>query len=172
MTWTYLSNAADCSSWRRASCYRYTYTVTIDDVHGGTMSQLVTITITAAAVISGDGAGAVVEARGVANGAPGVPTDGGDLDATDMDDDPDDAWEAVTAGTASVYTLTVDGVWSYTLDNANAPVQTLNVGSAPLTDSFTALTADGTPQTVTITVTVTNDAAVISGDSRSMPLAA
>ena len=52
-------------------------------------------------MISGDSAGAVIEAGGVANGTPGVPTDGGDLDATDVDDDPDDAGQAVTAGTAS-----------------------------------------------------------------------
>ena len=41
-------------------------------------------------------------------------------------------------------------------------MQALNVG-ATLTDSFTALTADGTAQLVTITITGANDAAVISG---------
>ena len=43
------------------------------------------------------------------------------------------------------YTLTADGLWTYTLDNSNADVQTLNVGQT-LTDSFTATTVDGTAQ--------------------------
>ena len=54
------------------------------------------------------------------------------------------------------------GVWTYTLDDNNAAVQALN-GAATLTDSFTALTADGTSQTVTITIHAQNDAAVITG---------
>ena len=49
------------------------------------------------------------------------------------------------------YALTATGVWTYTLDNSNAAVQALN-GAATLTDSFTALTADGTAQLVTITI--------------------
>ena len=46
---------------------------------------------------------------------------------------------------------------------ANADVQALN-GTATLTDTFTALTADGTAQVVTITIAAQNDAAVITGD--------
>ena len=69
-----------------------TYTVEIDDGHGGTVSQLVTITINGtnnAAVITGDTAGSVVEAGGVANDIPGTPVANGDLFAADTDD-PDD----------------------------------------------------------------------------------
>ena len=62
------------------------------------------------------------------------------------------------------YTLTADGVWTYTLDNDNAAVQALNAGQT-LTDTFTVTTVDGTAQLVTITITGTNDAAVISGVS-------
>ena len=53
-------------------------------------------------------------------------------------------------------------MWTYTLDNSNAAVQALNVGET-LTDTFTAITVDGTPQLVTITINGTNDAAVITG---------
>ena len=142
-----------------------TFTAMITD---GT-TQLVTITINGAndtAVISGTASGAVTEAGGVANGAPGIPTATGDLNSTDVDNT-DDLWEAV--GTSlradsgfSTYTLTAAGVWTYTLDNTNAAVQALNVGQT-LTDTFTATTVDGTAQLVTITITGTNDAAVISG---------
>jgi VCBS repeat-containing protein len=148
-----------------------TYGVTINDGHGGTASQLVTITINGtndAAVITGDAAGAVVEAGGVANGSPGTPSDTGDLDAAD-DDDPDDSWTAVATPTVSIggygtFTLTTAGVWAYTLDNSNAAVQALAAG-APLTDAFTAATVDGTTQVVTIAITGANDAPVATADN-------
>jgi VCBS repeat-containing protein len=151
-----------------------TYTVEIDDGHGGTVSQLVTITINGtndAAVITGDAAGAVVEAGGVANAIPGIPTDTGNLDATDVDDDPDDSWTVVGTPIASSngygsFTITADGVWSYTLDNTDPAVQALN-GSATLTDSFTVATIDGTEQIVTITITGANDAPAAVADSNA-----
>ncbi len=79
-------------------------------------AQLVTVTIHGAndaAVISGTTAGAVTEAGGVNNGIPGTPTATGDLTSTDVDN-PNDAWTAVSAPTASAngfgsYTLTADG---------------------------------------------------------------
>ena len=106
------------------------FTVTTSD---GT-SQVVTITIQGtddAAVISGDLTGTVLEAGGVANGTPGIPTATGDLDAADVDNPPD--WTPVGTPAASTsgygsYTLTAAGVWTYTLDNSNATVQALNVG--------------------------------------------
>ena len=109
----------------------------------------------------------VLHARGgVNNGTPGTPTATGDLNSTDVDN-PNDTWQAVAAGAATTngygtYALDAVGVWSYTLDNTNAAVQALNVGQT-LTDTFTALTADGTTQVVTITIDGTDDAAVISG---------
>ena len=65
-----------------------TFTVTTVD---GTQ-QLVTITITGtndAAVISGDFIGAVVEAGGVDNLTPGTPTATGDLNSTDVEQQPE-----------------------------------------------------------------------------------
>ena len=131
-----------------------TYTVEIDDGHGGTVSQLVTITITGtndAAVITGDSTGAVVEAGGVNNAIPGTPTDGGDLDATDVDDPPD-SWTEVGTPTASGngygrYTIAAAGVWSYTLDNSHPTVQALPADGS-IGDSFTVATIDGTEQVV------------------------
>ena len=51
------------------------------------------------------------------------------------------------------------------MNNALAAVQALNVGSAPLTDSFTVYSQDGTAQLVTVSIDGANDAAVITGAS-------
>ena len=94
------------------------------------------------AIITGDAAGDVTEAGGIANGTPGQATDSGDLDATDVDN-PADSWQAVAPGAATAngygtYAVNAAGVWTYTLDDNNAAVQALN-GAATLTDSFTVL---------------------------------
>src|SRR4029079_17642384 len=109
-----------------------TDTFTAFTVDGTT--QLVTITIHGtddAAVISGDFTGTVLEAGGVNNGAPGIPTATGDLDAGDVDNPPD--WTPVGAPTPGAngygsYTLTAAGAWAYTLDDSNPDVQALNAG--------------------------------------------
>ena len=121
-----------------------------------------------AANITGDATGDVTEAGGVNNGTAGQATDTGDLNSTDVDN-PDDSWQAVAAGAATAngfgtYALTAAGVWTYTLDDSNAAVQALN-GAATLTDTFTALTADGTSQTVTVTIHAQNDVPTITGDA-------
>ncbi len=99
-------------------------------------------------LVSGPATGAVTEAGGVANGIAGTPTATGDLYADDLDGN-DDAFQAVAAGAATAnhygtYSVAANGVWTYTLDNSNAAVQALNDSSAPLTDSFTVLSEDGT----------------------------
>ena len=134
-------------------------------------SQLVTITIHGAndaAVITGTTTGAVIEAGGVNNGTPGIPTATGNLDSTDVDNTPD-AWTAVGTATASAggfgsYTLTAAGVWAYTLDNSNATGAGTHC-RAVADRCLTVTTVDGTPQLVTIIINGANDAAVITGDS-------
>ena len=66
----------------------------------------------------------MIEAGGVGSGIPGTPVAVGNLDATDVDNPPDD-WTPVATPTPGVngygsYTLTAAGVWTYTLDNSNA----------------------------------------------------
>jgi VCBS repeat-containing protein len=146
-----------------------TFTITVSD---GTLSasQVFTITIDGAndaAFISGTTSGAVVEAGAVANAVPGTPTATGTLTDTDVDD-PANTFTAINSPTTSdkgygTYTMTAAGVWTYTLNNTNPAVQGLNANSTPLTDTFTVTTVDGTPQQVTVTITGSNDAAVISG---------
>ena len=171
VTWLFAANNVLRQSLGAGQVLVQTYTVVIDDGHGGTDSQLVTVTINGtndAAVITGETTGAVVEAGGVNNAIPGTPTDSGNLNATDVDD-PADSWEVVGSPTASTngygtFTITAAGVWTYTLDNSHPAVQALPAGG-PLADSFTVATIDGTSQVVSITITGSNDAPVAVADS-------
>ena len=54
------------------------------------------------------------------------------------------------------------GTWTYTLNNAHASVQALDVGES-LTDTYTFAASDGSTQTVTVTINGAEDAAVIAG---------
>ena len=60
------------------------------------------------------------------------------------------------------------GVWTYTLNNNNAAVEALNVDDS-LSDSFTATTADGTQQQVSITIHGFNDLAGLI-TTRELPI--
>jgi VCBS repeat-containing protein len=139
-----------------------TFVITVSD---GMLSASQTFTITIngtndAAIISGAATGSVIES----GDATSIVT--GTLTATDVDNPPD-SFTPVSSPTASdagygTFTMTADGTWTYTLNDADGAVQALNVGGT-LTDTFTVTTEDGTPQVVTITIEGTNDAAIISG---------
>ncbi|SFM36874.1 VCBS domain-containing protein, partial [Shimia aestuarii] len=113
------------------------------------------------AVISGDTDATLAE---------NTPAVSGNLDHADPDSaDPDDLFQPVTTATASdqgygTFTVSAAGLWTYLLDNTNPLVDALSPGET-LTDSFTVLTGDGTPQIVTITITGTNDAPRITSSS-------
>ena len=101
------------------------------------------------AVFGGTGKGAVTEDLG-----PAVAT--GTLTATDADGE--DEFQAVASPTLGnnafgTYTITTGGDWTYTLDNGHPAVNALATEET-LADSFTVLSADGTPCDVTITISV------------------
>ncbi len=110
------------------------------------------------AVISGDTTGSVTEDATSPN-----LTSSGTLAVTDAD-----TGEAVFVAQASVagangygtFTLGTDGAWTYTADTSQTAIQSL-AKDATLTDSFTAATADGTTETVTVTITGVDDVVVI-----------
>ena len=165
--WTYTLNNANSAVQALDAGKTLTDTFTVTTTDG--TSQVVTVLITGsndAAIISGTTTGTAIEAGGVANATPGIPTATGVL--TDIDvDNATNAFTAITSPTASAggygtFTITAAGVWTYTLNNTNSAVQALNVGNT-LTDSFTVTTVDGTAQVVTITISGSNDAAIISG---------
>src|SRR5205814_2206955 len=70
---------------------------------------------------------------------------------------------ASVAGTYGTFTLAADGNWTYSDDNTLAAIQQLGDGQT-LTDSFTAVSSDGTAtQAVTVTIHGTNDVPIIGG---------
>jgi VCBS repeat-containing protein len=168
--WGYTLNngAANVQSLADGQVVHDTLTVKSAD---GTASQQIDVTITGTndvAVISGTSSGTVVEAGGVANATPGIPTATGTLTDTDVDNAPN-TFIAAEAGSATdhgygTYQMTAAGVWTYTLNDSNPTVQALNTNQH-LTDTFTIHSADGTAQIVTVSINGTNDAAVISGKS-------
>src|SRR5262249_44489590 len=141
----------------------HSYSITVQASDGtATSSNSFNIAVTdVAALITGASTGSVTEAGGVANGTPGTPTATGDLNVTDIHST-SDVWQVVSSGTASTggygtYAVDATGHWTYTLNNANASVQALNVG-ATLTDTFTVNSAYSASQVVTVTITGANDA--------------
>ncbi|MFC3175191.1 beta strand repeat-containing protein, partial [Novosphingobium bradum] len=161
--WTYTMNSAHNEF---VGGQQYTDSITVTSLDGSA-TQTITVTIDGTndpAVITGVSTGAAVEAGGVGNGTAGSNASG-DLNSTDVDGT-DDAWTAVsstaTASDKGSYTIDGSGNWVYAVNNANATVQGLNVGQST-TDSFSVTTADGTAQTVTVTINGANDAATIGG---------
>ncbi|EHR01378.1 VCBS domain-containing protein [Bradyrhizobium sp. WSM471] len=126
----------------------------------GTASQLIDVTITGsndAAAISGAVTGAVKE--------DGKLTACGTLTVQDADTGQDNfQTPASLAGTYGTFTFDpATGEWSYTLDNSAAKVQAL-AGGEIVHDTLTVMSADGTAsQLIDVTITGSNDAAVISG---------
>ncbi|HEY0857464.1 MAG TPA: VCBS domain-containing protein, partial [Albitalea sp.] len=119
------------------------------------------------ASITGDIAGAVVEAGGVANAVAGTPAANGTLTVSDVDAGEDHfQTPASLNGTYGTFTFNeTTGAWSYTLDNDRAATQALNTGSS-VTDTLSVTSADGTAsQTITIAITGSNDHALITGDT-------
>ncbi len=80
--------------------------------------------------------------------------------------DTDTGEQLFTAGGAegNYGSLTIDaaGAWTYTLNNAHADVQALALG-ATATDTVQVTAIDGTTHDIVVTITGTNDAAVIGG---------
>jgi T1SS-143 domain-containing protein len=159
-TYSYSPNNAEAQKLGKDVTADDVFIYKVKDTNGAESSSTLTFHITGqndAAVIKGDVSGSVTEA-GYASA--GTPTATGDLNSTDVDN-PDDTWKAVNTATASVrgygtYTIDAAGKWTYTLDNSNPTVNALNNGQK-LTDTFVVWTADGTQQTVTVTIDGADD---------------
>jgi VCBS repeat-containing protein len=155
VSWQFSVDNADIQFLGEGDTLTQTYSVILNDGHGGTTSQTVTITITG----NGD---APVIAAGNDSGDVGEDGDAyplqatGTLGSSDVDVGDDPSWSAGAAsyGTASIDPVT--GEWTYDLDNSLAAVQELGEGDE-LSDSFvvTVTDEDGLTDTVTVTLTIT-----------------
>jgi VCBS repeat-containing protein len=136
------------------------FTVTISDGHGGSVSQVVEVTVTG----TNDLATVSSESKSVteADVAAALNT-AGQLTIVDLD-----AGEAQVVaqtnvhGTYGDFSIDADGAWTYTGNGAH---NELTAGQQ-VSDTFTVKSQDGTGTgLVTVTITGSNDAAVITGTS-------
>jgi VCBS repeat-containing protein len=152
--WNYTTDSAH-GEFTSGTNYTDSLTVTTAD---GT-PQLVTVTIAGSnsgAAITGTSSASLTESDAVLTAT-------GTLVATDLDSPATFVAQTNVAGSHGYghFTLGSDGIWSYTTDSAHNEF----ASAMDYTDSFTALTADGTEQVVTVTIAGRNDAAIISGTS-------
>ena len=151
-----------------------TFTFTVSDGHGGTVSNTLTLTIDGTNDIPTVGAAAAVIAEDAVSvsGTLPVPVD------VDVHDVLTFLPQTGKAGLYGTLTLDADGNYTYILNNALPAVQGLGVGEK-LTDAFTFAVSDGhggtVSNTLTLTINGTNDiptvgavAAVIAEDAVSV----
>ncbi|MFT3956297.1 MAG: Ig-like domain-containing protein [Piscinibacter sp.] len=141
------------------------FTFSVQDSAGAfdSLPNTITVNVTPVpdvAVISGVASGNTVEDTTLSVG--------GQLLVSDPD--PGEAAfqpQANAAGTYGSLSIDASGAWTYNLNNGDPVVQSLAQGETR-TDTFTVQSIDGTPQLITITITGTNDAAVISAGTGSV----
>src|SRR5207244_889232 len=165
--WTYtLDNSdGDTQALKEGQTVTETFTATVTDDFGATATQVVTLTITGtndSPVITStaaDAPGAVREDTTL--------TASGQITASDVDTGATQSWniQGSATGTYGSLMLNSTGQWTYTLANGTngvaSAVQSLAAGETQ-DDTFTVRVTDDqgaySEQTVTITVTGTNDA--------------
>ncbi|MEZ9394739.1 VCBS domain-containing protein, partial [Vibrio splendidus] len=65
-------------------------------------------------------------------------------------------------GNFGTFSIDDKGEWTYQLNNTHADVQELDADSDPIVRTFTVATADGSTHNVEVTITGTDDAAIIT----------
>ncbi|PUE29292.1 hypothetical protein B9Z39_04280 [Limnohabitans sp. JirII-29] len=137
-----------------------TFTVTAAD--GTTKDVSFTITGTNDAAVIGSPSNASVTEDANAN-ADGNLTASGTISISDVDGAASLS-TSVTSAQGNLGTLSLGADGSYTYSVANSATQYLGAAQTKV-DTFTVTAADGTTKDVSFTITGTNDAAVISGDT-------
>ena len=157
-SYTYTLNNSDPAIQSLPQGATLTDTVTIQTVDGTTHDISVVITGTNdVAIITGQATGAATE-----DSDPLTLSASGALSVTDIDTG--EAFFTAQTVAGSVGSLTIDaaGNWTWSASNTQAAVQELGEGIT-LTETLVVTSLDGTAHNVVITITGTNDAAVIAG---------
>ncbi|WP_094798968.1 VCBS domain-containing protein, partial [Bordetella genomosp. 5] len=161
--WTYTLDNAAAQVLKSGQAVTETYTVQVNDGHGGTDTKVISVTING----TDDAAVITPHTPGADQGR--VQEDGqlvtnGKLDIVDPD-----AGQAVfqaqpsTQGAFGTFTVDANGNWTYNLDNGNKAVQGLGADKS-LTETFTVTSADGSTHDITVTIQGSNDAPKLSGE--------
>jgi VCBS repeat-containing protein len=136
-----------------------TFTYSMRDAAGATSSTTVTFTITGTddtPVIS-VGSGSVIENT--------QPSTSGTLTAADSDNPALSFSGGTVSGAYGSLVLAANGAWTYTLD---ARAEAL-AGGQVVNDPIAVMLSDGSTTTVTLSITGTNDAAVINSATVGLP---
>ncbi|WP_410499839.1 retention module-containing protein [Chitinibacter sp. S2-10] len=146
------------------------FTVLIDDGNGGTTTATIKIELTPVgnpATIAGQDSGAVTEDSNVQAG--NTLQIGGQLTVSDPDGAAEENFQPQTNTPGTYGSLSIDstGAWSYTANNGQSAIQSLDDGGS-LTDTFTVQSADGTTHSIVITINGQNDAPVPSAATLSV----
>ena len=88
----------------------------------------------------------------------------GTLTISDVDSPATFVAQAATAGSYGTFAIDAAGAWTYTASSAHNEF----VAGTTYTDTFTVASADGTLTSVTVNILGTNDAAVLSADTRNL----
>ncbi len=140
-----------------------TIPVTVTDKAGATDTETLVITVTGTddrTVVTGTHTGSVTEDRSL--------TTGGKLDITDPDTGVAPHFTPGTqTGSFGALTIDANGTWSYALDNTRPDVQAMGQGETRI-EQFTVESVDssgkpGVRQDITVTITGTDDRAVVTG---------
>ena len=152
-----------------------TFNVRLTDDAGATVNSTIEVTVNgsndapAITNLEADQAGSVIEAGNQDDGTVvlGTPSATGTLTASDVDTGATQTWSVVDtpSPTYGSFAITTAGVWTYTLNNALAATQALKENESA-TQNFTVRVSDGlggtVDQTVTVTITGTNDVPVVN----------
>ncbi len=158
--WTYTADNSQTAIQSLAEGETLSDSFTVES-HDG-VSEIITVTI-----IGTNDEGAITGsfATNLAEDSDALLSASGMLTITDPDVDQAVFIEQLsTLGTAGVgvFSLQTDGSWTYSADNTQNVIQALGSNST-VDDSFTAVSADGAEQIVTVTITGVDDAEVITG---------
>src|SRR6185312_7502916 len=154
--WSYTASSAH-NEFAAGITYTDTFSVASAD---GTLTS-VTINILGtndAAVLSAD-----TRNLTETNAAADIPTSG-TLTISDVDSPATFVAQAATLGSYGTFAIDAAGAWSYTASSAHNEF----AAGTTYTDTFSVASADGTLTSVTINILGTNDAAVLSADTRNL----
>ncbi|WP_198159474.1 VCBS domain-containing protein, partial [Grimontia marina] len=149
--WTYTLDPSKAEALGSDDIATETFTLTASD----NTQQSITIEVTGtddAAVITGDMTASITDQDTSTSGS---------INITDPDGGQASIGNTTMEGNYGTFEL-VDGEWTYTVDPDKA--QSLPDGQAA-NDTFTLTASDGSTHEIVVTVTGTNDAAVVTGDT-------
>jgi VCBS repeat-containing protein len=155
-TWSVNALAADALAEGEVVTQTFSYTVQQTNIDGST-TQTATFTVR----ITGTNDAAVVSSAvvGLAETDAALSTSG-TLTSDDVDNPDNTFTPSTTVGSIGTFSIEADGDWSFT---ANSAFDYLNT-TDEVTETYNVTSVDGTPSTVKITITGTNDAPEITSN--------